>query len=89
MACLAGPRSNQELKSTGSGSEPGRGEAGCRHIGNIAQLEDQGQEPKLKGISCAKEGQESAECSHSSLSRRHSCPVKASPELKEPGPLER
>jgi len=26
-------------------------EAGCRHIGNIAQPGDQGQEPKLKGIS--------------------------------------
>lgn len=51
MACLAGPRSNRELESTESESKPGRWEAGCRHIGNIAQPRDQGQEPKLKGIS--------------------------------------
>lgn len=48
-----------------AGQTPGRQEAGCGHVGDVAQPRDQGQEPKLGGISRGKEGQESAESSQS------------------------
>lgn len=90
MASLAGPRSNWELEFTGSGSEPRGGKLDAGHIGSIAQPREQGQDLSSKAsLGQRRIWQESAQSSHSSLSRLHSCTVKTGPEPKQPGPLER